>query len=112
MPIELIPAKENHGVMPWTGEFDDQARALFECPICGRIIALGGPAEKNYTMVVQGEFYASHQAYVTFAVWKAALEQELWPQQKGMRGLFKAWEKAPGELPFTISEAQMRPSDD
>jgi hypothetical protein len=88
--------------MPWTGAFDDEGRAIFECPQCGRIIALGGPAKPSYKRIEQGNFWASHSAYTTLKIVKAALDLEIWPQTPGNREILKRWEQDGGGPLFTI----------
>jgi len=105
--IELERTIENHGEMPWTGEFDEEGRAIFECLICGRKIALGGPAKLTYKRLAQGNFWASHSAYTTLEIMKAALEQELWPQLPHNHEAIDAWEKAGGGPLFTISKVEV-----
>jgi hypothetical protein len=102
---------ERHDNMPWTGKFDDEGRAIFECPICGRIIALGGFAEPRYKRLAQGNFWAAHSAYVTLEIVTAALEQEIWPQAPGNHKALEAWREAGGGPPFTISGVESKQSD-
>jgi len=113
MPIETLPT-ENHGEMDFTGRFDPEGRAIFECAKCGASIALGGPAERTYKRIAQGNFYARHQAYTTLEVYLAALEQEVWPQASGNRELIEAWKRDGGGPLFTIGDVKLssRSSDD
>lgn len=104
MPIEIERTTERHDNMPWTGRFDDEGRAIFECPICGRVIALGGPAKPSYRRIKQGDFYAAHSAYVTLEIVEAALEQEIWPQTPGNHKMLEAWQQAGGGPPFSIGD--------
>ncbi len=87
--------------MQWTGDFDADGRALFECGECGRVIALG-PAEPRRQILEQGDFYASHQAHITLEIFRAASERELWRQASNNREMIADWEQSGGESPFTF----------
>jgi hypothetical protein len=102
---------ENHGVMPWTRDFDPEGRAIFRCPQCGRTIALGGPAKPNYRRIEQGNFYAGHSAYTTIEIVKAALELELWPQAPNNSKFLKAWEEDGGGPLLTIGGISVEPPE-
>lgn len=52
----------NHGKMRWTEELDIEGYALFRCDQCGRVVGL--QPGKPYKMLIQGNFYALHQAWV------------------------------------------------
>ncbi len=111
MTARIEPPREDHGIMPWTGEFDSEARAIFECPKCGASVALGGYAERTYKRIARGKSLCNAPAFITLEIFRAALELELWPQASNTHGLIEAWTQAGNESPLVISNADMRLSD-
>lgn len=113
MPIQIEPPREDHGVMPWTGDFDEDGRAIFECPQCGASVALGGPARPTYKRLHQGDFYARHSAYTTLEIMRAALDLEIWQQAPGNREFLEQWETEGGGPLFGIDgvSIQKKPPD-
>ena len=107
MHITLEPMREDHGTMPWTGQFDEDGYALFQCPICGRTVGLNPCAKRSYRSIAQGDFYAKHNCATNLAIVEAALKAEIWTQTPGNHEVLEAWRKAGGGPPFTIGNIKM-----
>ena len=106
--MDELPTPIDHGTMPWTGEFDTEGYALFECPICGRTVGLRSFGDRRYKNIDKGDFFAKHSAYVTLPIVQAAYDLEVWPQSPMSAKLIKRWKAAGGGPPFTISDVSVK----
>lgn len=111
MPVEFVQKTEDHGIMNWAGQFDEDGRAIFACALCGASIAMAPSrvCEKNYRRIEFGNIHASHTTYITLNVVEAALSREIWPQPQGIHEKLEQWAEVGGGPPIRIDGLNVSP---